>query len=358
MNFKRRKTRVVQVGSIKIGGLNPVVIQSMTNTCAHDLEACVRQIRELNEAGCKIVRLALPDMGAVDVFREIRKRVNTPLVADIHFDYRLAVEAVKAGADKIRINPGNIGSKERVKKVIEVAKAAAIPIRIGVNSGSLEKNLLRKYHGVCCEALVESALGYINLFENYDFRNIIVSIKASDVVTSIDACRLLSSKCDVPLHIGITESGTIRSGTVRSSVGIGTLLAEGIGDTVRVSISGDPVQEVYLAKEILKSLDLMKGPVVIACPTCARTNIDLASLALKVEDLVYRLNIPLKVAVMGCAVNGPGEAKDADIGIAGGKDEGLIFIRGKPVMKVPEENLLHILKEKILEMSCSADAQP
>ncbi|MFW6245788.1 MAG: (E)-4-hydroxy-3-methylbut-2-enyl-diphosphate synthase, partial [Fibrobacterota bacterium] len=252
-----------------------------------------------------------------------------------------------AGADKIRINPGNIGSSERVKAVMEAAEKAGIPIRIGVNSGSLQKELLQKYGGPCAEALAESALNYISFFEKEKFGNIVVSIKASDVLTTINACRKLAQSTDVPQHIGITESGTVRSGSIRSAVGLGTLLAEGIGDTIRVSLAGDPVQEIFVAREILKSLDLLKGPVVIACPTCGRTQIDVSSLAQQVEELVAGYDCPLKIAVMGCVVNGPGEARDADIGIAGGKGEGLIFVKGQPLMKVPEENLLSALEEQI-----------
>ena len=347
----RKKTKTIQVGNIPIGGLNPVVIQSMTNTPAHDPTACIRQIRRLERAGCTIVRVAVPDLAAVESFKEIRKKISTPLVADIHFDYRLAIEAIRAGADKIRINPGNIGSKERVKAVIDAARAAGIPIRIGVNSGSLEKKILSKYGKATPEALVESALGYIELFEKCAFKDIIVSIKASDIPTTIESCTLLSAQSDVPLHVGITESGTIKSGTIRSSVGIGTLLARGIGDTIRVSLSGDPVKEIYVAKEILKSLDLYEGPVVIACPTCGRTNIDLSKLALRVESLVNKLGVPLKVAVMGCVVNGPGEAKDADIGVAGGKGEGLLFIKGKPLKKVPETEILTALEKEIRKLA-------
>ncbi|KMQ51810.1 1-hydroxy-2-methyl-2-(E)-butenyl 4-diphosphate synthase [Chitinispirillum alkaliphilum] len=345
--INRKKTKPITVRNVTIGGLNPVVIQSMTNTRAHDFQACVDQIKRLQEAGCSVVRLAVPDMEAVEVFKRIRKAIDFPLVADIHFDHRLAIEAIKAGADKIRINPGNIGSKERVLQVIKEAKSAHIPIRIGVNSGSLQKSLLNKYGKVTPEALVESALGYIAFFEENDFSNIIVSIKASDVVTAVQACTLLAQKSDVAQHIGITESGTIRSGTIRSSVGIGHLLAMGIGDTIRVSLSGDPVEEIYVAKEILKSLDLHKGSVVIACPTCGRTNIDVSDLASKVETLVYKLNSPVKIAVMGCVVNGPGEARDADIGIAGGRGEGLIFSKGQPIKKVPEDQLLPALEEQI-----------
>ncbi|MFP4163378.1 MAG: flavodoxin-dependent (E)-4-hydroxy-3-methylbut-2-enyl-diphosphate synthase [Chitinispirillaceae bacterium] len=347
MNGQRKITRTVKVRDVAIGGGNPVVIQSMANTSAHDVEDTLEQIKKLQHVGCRIVRLAVPDKKAAEAFRKIRSRTDVPLVADIHFDYRLAIEAIKAGADKIRINPGNIGSHERVKAVMEAARKAGIPIRIGVNSGSLEKELIRKYGGPCAEALAQSALNYISLFEKENFTDIVVSIKASDVVTTIKACRTLAQNTDVPQHIGITESGTVRSGSIRSAVGLGTLLAEGIGDTIRVSLAGDPVQEIFVAKEILKSLDLLKGPVVIACPTCGRTQIDVSSLAQQVEKLVSEFDYPMKIAVMGCVVNGPGEARDADIGIAGGKGEGLIFVKGKPVLKVPEDKLLSALDEQI-----------
>jgi len=345
--IKRKNTRVINVNGVLIGGGNPVVIQSMTNTKTHDVKATIAQIEQLKTAGCEIVRLAVLDMDAVRAFKEIKKNTTLPLVADIHFDYRLAIASIEAGADKIRINPGNIGAKERVNAVIDAARSNKIPIRIGVNSGSLEKHLIDKYGSPCAEALAESALSWINYFQNENFNDIAVSIKASEVLTTIKACRKLAELTDVPQHIGITESGTVRSGSIRSAVGIGTLLAEGIGDTIRVSLAGDPVQEIYVAKEILKSLELMKGPVVIACPTCGRTEIDVESLAQKVETLVSTLKIPLKIAVMGCVVNGPGEAREADFGVAGGKGEGLIFVKGKPLKKVPEDKLLEELEEQI-----------
>jgi len=341
----RKKTRQIKVRGIEIGGGAPVVIQSMTNTRPSDIDGTLAQIESLTKAGCRIVRMAVPDQAAAESFKAVRKRTDVPLVADIHFDYRLAIAAIEAGADKIRINPGNIGSADRVKAVIEAARAAGIPVRIGVNSGSLEKRLLEKHGGPVPEALLESAQGYIDTMEKLNFGNIILSIKASDVVTTIKACRLLSEHTDVPQHIGITESGTVRSGSIRSAVGIGTLLAEGIGDTVRVSLAGDPVQEIFVAREILKSLGLAEGLVVIACPTCGRTQIDLASLAQQVEEMVAGIDKPLKIAVMGCVVNGPGEARDADIGIAGGKGEGLVFLKGKPAVKVPEDKLLETFKE-------------
>jgi len=349
---ERKKTKAIAVRGIKIGGNAPVIIQSMTNTTSGDIDGTLKQIEQLTAAGCQIVRIAIPDENSVNSFKQIRKQTNVALVADIHFNYKLAIAAIEAGADKIRINPGNIGSDQRVKMVVDAAASANIPIRIGVNSGSLEKKLLQKYGGPSPEALLESAQSYIAMMNSWNFPNIIISIKASDVLTTVKACRLLATHSDVPQHIGITESGTVRSGSIRSAVGIGTLLAEGIGDTIRVSLSGDPVEEIYVAKEILKSLDLMEGPVVIACPTCGRTQIDVASLANQVEQIVSGIQVPIKIAVMGCVVNGPGEARDADIGIAGGKHEGLLFIKGEPVCKVPEKELLNKFRE-ILDQQIS-----
>lgn len=342
--LQRSKTRQIRVRQIPIGGDAPIVIQSMANVKTTDIQAVLGQIERLKIAGCKIVRLAIPDMEAAAALGAIRAQTGCPLVADIHFDYRLAIAAIEAGADKIRINPGNIGSIERVRMVVDAAKAAQIPIRIGVNSGSLEKHLLEKHGGPTPQALLESAQGYLRLMESLSFDNIILSIKASSVPTTIGACRLLAQNTDVPQHIGITESGTVRTGTIRSSVGIGTLLAEGIGDTIRVSLAGDPVSEIAVAREILKSLDLETGPHVIACPTCGRTDIDVAALADKVEAMVADLTIPITIAVMGCVVNGPGEAREADIGIAGGKHEGLIIVKGETLRKVSEERLLDELK--------------
>lgn len=343
--FTRKITNKLNVRGVAIGAGSQVVIQSMTNTKASDVDGTLKQIEQLTNAGCQIVRIALPDENCVPCFKKIRNQTNVPLVADIHFNYKLAIAAIEAGADKIRINPGNIGSEDRVKMVVDAARNANIPIRIGVNSGSLHKKLLQKYGGPRPEALLESAQEYIAMMNSWNFNDIIISIKASDVLTTIKACRLLAANSNVPQHIGITESGTIRSGSIRSAVGIGTLLAEGIGDTIRVSLAGDPVEEIYVAKEILKSIDLMQGPVVVACPTCGRTQIDVANLATQVEQIVSRINTPIKVAVMGCVVNGPGEAKDADIGIAGGKHEGLIFIKGEPVCKVPENELINTFKK-------------
>lgn len=335
------------MGAVKIGGGAPVVIQSMANVPTTDVEAVLDQIGSLAEKGCRIVRLAVPDMDAAKSFRRIKEHSPVPLVADIHFDYRLAIAAVEAGADKIRVNPGNIGSEERLRAVVDAARAAKIPIRIGVNSGSLEKALLEKYCGPTPEALLESALRYIGMVENMGFSDIVISIKASSVPITIAACRLLAQHTDVPQHIGITEAGTVRSGTIRSAVGIGTLLAEGIGDTIRVSLAGDPIQEIFVAKEILKSLGLASGPVVVACPTCGRTQIDVAKLAEQVEQMVEGIEMPLTIAVMGCVVNGPGEAREADIGIAGGKHEGLLFAGGAPLRKVDEGRLLDELRVEI-----------
>jgi (E)-4-hydroxy-3-methylbut-2-enyl-diphosphate synthase len=350
--LSRNKTNPITVRGVKIGGGAPVVIQSMTNTDIADTQATLGQIDRLTKAGCAIVRIAVPDEKAVIAFKSIRGQTDVPLVADIHFQHTLAIAAIEAGADKVRINPGNIGSEERVKMVTDAAKNANIPIRIGVNSGSLEKRLLEKYGFPTPQALAESALGYIDMMNRFGFGDIILSIKASDVVTTIEACRLLAAqRPDIPQHIGITESGAVRSGTIRSAVGIGTLLAEGIGDTIRVSLAGDPVQEIFVAREILKSLDLARGPVVIACPTCGRTRIDVAQLAAKVEELVADLRTPIKIAVMGCVVNGPGEARDADIGIAGGSGEGLLFIKGNAVRKIPEKEMLETLKRSIEEIT-------
>jgi (E)-4-hydroxy-3-methylbut-2-enyl-diphosphate synthase len=347
MQFSRKMTRSINVRDVQIGGGEPVVIQSMANTAPSDIEGTITQIEALVNAGCRIVRMAVPDLQSAQHFKTIRQKTSVPLVADIHFDYRIAIAAIEAGADKIRINPGNIGSRERVQAVVDAAKSAKIPIRIGVNSGSLEKKLHEKYGGPTPQALLESAMGYITMFEDMGFGDIVLSIKASDVVTTINACRLLAEHANVPQHIGITESGTVRTGSIRSAVGIGTLLAEGIGDTIRVSLAGDPVEEIPVAKEILKSLGLATGPVVVACPTCGRTQIGVAELAYKVEQLVAPIAKNIKIAVMGCVVNGPGEARDADIGIAGGKHEGLIFVRGESVKKVPESELLSELKNLI-----------
>ena len=345
--IQRKQTRQIHVRTVAIGGNASIPIQSMTNVKTTDVEAVLAQITALTNAGCEIVRLALPDSKAVAAFKVIRQKTDIPLVADIHFDYRIALAAIEAGADKIRINPGNIGSRDRVHAIVDAAGEAGIPLRIGVNSGSLEKHLLEKHRGPTPKALLDSALGYIALMEEFHFSDFILSIKASNVPTTIEACRLLAQHTDIPQHIGITEAGTVRSGTIRSAVGIGTLLAEGIGDTIRVSLSGDPVQEIFVAKEILKAIGHQTGPTVIACPTCGRTEIDVADLATRVENMVADVTAPLTIAVMGCIVNGPGEAREADIGIAGGKHEGLIIVNGKPLKKVPEAKLLDAFRSEL-----------
>ncbi len=345
----RENTRVVQIGDKKIGGGNPVLIQSMCNTKTENVEETVKQILKLEEAGCDIIRTAVPTMEAAAAIREIKKQIHIPLVADIHFDYRLAIAAIESGADKIRINPGNIGSRERVRAVVEKAKEYGIPIRVGVNSGSLEKELLEKYGGVTAEALVESALKEVRAIEEEGYDNLVVSIKASDVLLCIRAHELMAGQCRYPLHVGITESGTLLSGNIKSAVGIGVILYEGIGDTIRVSLTGDPAEEVKSAKLILKSLGLRKGGIeVVSCPTCGRTQIDLIGLANQVEEMVKDFDdMDLKVAVMGCVVNGPGEARNADIGIAGGIGEGLLIKKGQVIRKVPEKELLHTLRQEL-----------
>ena len=346
--IKRKITRSVKVGNLLIGGGNNVVIQSMCNTDTRNVKETVAQIKRLEEAGCEMVRVAVPDMEAAKAIGEIKKEISIPLVADIHFDYRLALEAMEQGIDKVRINPGNIGSEEKIRAVVEKAKEKHIPIRIGVNSGSLEKDLLEKYGHVTPEALVESALKHVRILERYDFHDIVISIKASSVPFSIAAYSLLSQKVDYPLHVGITEAGTVWGGTVKSAVGIGSILAMGIGDTIRVSLTGDPVEEIKAGKEILKSLELRKfGVEFVSCPTCGRTQIDLVSIASQVEEKCRKINKNIKVAVMGCVVNGPGEAREADIGIAGGKGEGLIFKKGEIIKKVPENQLIDALMAEI-----------
>ncbi|SNU96433.1 4-hydroxy-3-methylbut-2-en-1-yl diphosphate synthase [Megamonas hypermegale] len=340
----RRKTRQIAIGNVKIGGGAPISVQSMTNTKTTDTEATVAQIKALQDAGCDIVRLAVPDMTAAENIANIKVQVNIPLVADIHFDYRLALKAIEQGIDALRINPGNIGDEERVKAVVTAAKAKHIPIRIGVNAGSLDKKLLAKYGKVTAKALVESAMEHVRILEKLDFHDIKISLKAHDVPLTIEAYRLMSQTVDYPLHLGITEAGTVNTGIIKSAVGIGALLAEGIGDTFRISLTGDPVNEVKVANEILKALGLKEyGPTLISCPTCGRCNIDLPSIAAKVEKRLDGIKKPVKVAVMGCVVNGPGEARDADIGIAGGKGEGLLFRKGEIIGKVPEDKLVDAL---------------
>ncbi len=352
MDFiKRKKTRVVKIGDVLIGGDNRVAIQSMCNTKTSDVESTVKQILELEKVGCEIIRVAVPDMEAAEAIKEIKSRIHIPLVADIHFDYRLALKAIENGVDKLRINPGNIGGEDRIKAVVEAAKEKKIPIRIGVNSGSLEKDILEKYGEVTPQGLVESALRHIRILEKFEFYDIVVSIKASNVPFSLETYSLLSKEVDYPIHLGITEAGTLWSGTIKSAVGIGAILAMGIGDTVRVSLTGDCVDEVKVAKEILKDLGLRKGGVeFVSCPTCGRTSIDLIGLAQKVEQRCKDIDKNIKVAVMGCAVNGPGEAREADIGIAGGNGYGLIFKKGEIVKKLPEAELLDALVEEILKL--------
>ena len=346
--MQRTQTRTVQVGNLKLGGGNPVVIQSMCNTDTRDVAATVAQIHALEAAGCELVRVAVPDMKAADAIGEIKKQIHIPLVADIHFDYRLALRVMELGIDKVRINPGNIGDEDRIRQVVEMAKEKHIPIRIGVNSGSLEKELVEKYGGVTPQGLVESALKHVKILEKYDFHDIVVSIKASDVPFSLEAYRILSESIPYPIHVGITEAGTVYIGTIKSAVGIGAILAMGIGDTIRVSLTGDPVEEVRAAKEILKCLGLRKfGIELISCPTCGRTQIDLISIANEVEKRCASIKKDIKVAQKGCVVNGPGEAKEADIGIAGGNGVGILFKKGELIRKVDESQLVDALMEEI-----------
>ena len=345
----RNATKEIRIGNVKIGGDNPVAIQSMTNTKTEDVEATTAQILRLEAAGCEIIRCAVPTMEAAQALGEIKKRIHIPLVADIHFDYRLAIAAIENGADKIRINPGNIGSRERVEAVVEKAKEYGIPIRVGVNSGSLEKPLLEKYGGVTAEGIVESALDKVHMIEDMGFDDLVVSIKSSDVLMCVRAHELIAKECPYPLHVGITEAGTVYSGNVKSSIGLGIILYEGIGNTIRVSLTGDPAEEIRTAKLILKTLGLRKGGIeVVSCPTCGRTKIDLIGLANEVEKMVADIPLDLKVAVMGCVVNGPGEAKEADIGIAGGIGEGLLIKKGQVIKKVKEEELLNTLRQELL----------
>ena len=342
-------TKVVKIGDRVIGGGNPILIQSMTNTKTEDVAATVAQIQALTAAGCDIIRCAVPTMEAAEALTEIKKQVSIPVVADIHFDYRLALAAIEHGADKIRINPGNIGSTERVRAVVDAAKERGIPIRVGVNSGSLEKDLVEKYHGVMAEGIVESALDKVHLIEDMGYDNLVISIKSSDVMMCVKAHELIATQTDHPLHVGITESGTIISGNIKSSIGLGLILHQGIGDTIRVSLTGDPLEEIKSAKLILRTLGLRKGGVeVVSCPTCGRTRIDLIGLANQVENMVADIPLDIKVAVMGCVVNGPGEAKEADIGIAGGIGEGLLIKNGEVYKKVPEGELLEALRYELL----------
>lgn len=347
----RKLKREVRIGDVLIGGNNPVPIQSMTNTDTKDTEATVSQILKLEEAGCEIIRCAVLDMEAAEAIGKIKKNIHIPLVADIHFDYRLALECIKNGVDKIRINPGNIGSRDRVEAVVNSAKANGVPIRIGVNGGSLEKDLIEKYKSPCAEALVESALRHVEILDDLNFSDVVVSIKVSDVRQMVEAYRRFDKISDIPLHIGLTEAGTMRGGIIKSAMGIGALLVDGIGDTVRVSLTADPVEEIYAAKEILKNLGLKKAGVeFVSCPTCGRTKIDLIKIASEVERRISHIEKPLKVAVMGCAVNGPGEAKDADIGIAGGDGKCLIFKHGEILRSVPEEEAIDALIKEVEQL--------
>ncbi|WP_334195563.1 flavodoxin-dependent (E)-4-hydroxy-3-methylbut-2-enyl-diphosphate synthase [Muricomes intestini] len=349
MEFLRENTKKIKIGDVVIGGNHPVAIQSMTNTKTEDVEATVSQILKLEAAGCEIIRCAVPTMEAALALKEIRSKIHIPLVADIHFDYRLAIAAIENGADKIRINPGNIGSEERLRTVVEKAKEYQVPIRVGVNSGSLEKQLVEKYGGVTAAGLAESALDKVDMIEKMGYENLVVSIKSSDVMMCVKAHELIAERCPYPLHVGITEAGTVYTGNVKSSVGLGIILYEGIGNTIRVSLTGDPAEEIKTAKLILKTLGLRRGEIeVVSCPTCGRTKIDLIQLATQVENMVADFPLDIKVAVMGCAVNGPGEAKEADIGIAGGDGVGLLIKKGEIVKKVKEEELLETLRQELL----------
>ncbi|AKL95440.1 4-hydroxy-3-methylbut-2-en-1-yl diphosphate synthase IspG [Clostridium aceticum] len=347
----RRSTKEITCGNIFIGANHPISLQSMTTTDTRDITSTVKQIHRLEEAGCDIVRVAVPNMQAAEALKDIKVQTSIPIVADIHFDYRLALESLKQGIDGLRLNPGNIGDKSRVKEVVKLAKERNVKIRIGVNAGSLEKNLLQKYGHPTAEAMVESALAHIAILEEMNFYNIVISLKASDVHLTVDAYKKMAEAVDYPLHLGITEAGTIWGGTVKSSIGIGALLLMGIGDTIRVSLTGDPVEEIKVGKEILKSLGLIKNEItMISCPTCGRCQINLIDLANEIEKKISHLKKPLKVAIMGCAVNGPGEARDADIGIAGGSESGLLFKKGKIIKKVPEKEIIQTLMEEIENM--------
>ncbi|MEA1900875.1 MAG: flavodoxin-dependent (E)-4-hydroxy-3-methylbut-2-enyl-diphosphate synthase [Thermodesulfobacteriota bacterium] len=346
--INRKKTRQIKVGEVKIGGMAPVAVQSMTNTFTQDIASTVSQIRQLEEAGCEIIRVAVPDEEAAHAISSIKKKISIPIIADIHFDFRLAIASARSGADGLRINPGNIGGVKKVKAVVECAKELNIPIRIGVNSGSLEKDILKKYNGASAEAMVESAVRHIELLKSLDFHQIKVSIKASDVHRTVEAYRLLSSKTNLPLHVGVTEAGALFPGIVKSSLGIGMLLAEGIGDTIRVSLTRDPVEEVRVGFEILKALDIRRrGPEIISCPTCGRCKIALFDIVEQVDKALLTSSLDIKIAIMGCIVNGPGEAKEADIGIAGGDGKGILFKKGRVIKKVPEEKLVEVLLEEV-----------
>lgn len=350
--MERRKSRTIAIGQVTIGGENPVAVQSMTNTKTENIPATVDQIHRLTDRGCEIIRCAVPTLEAAQALKEIRKQIAIPLVADIHFDYRLALAALESGVDALRLNPGNIGGRDRVEKVVEAARQRQVPIRIGVNAGSLPRDLLEKYGHPTAEALVEAAWRHIHILEEMDYNNIVISLKAHDVPLTLAAYRLMARECDYPLHVGITEAGTIRSGLIKSAVGIGTLLAEGIGDTIRVSLTGDPLAEIDAGFEILKSLGLRQhGPTLVSCPTCGRTCWSLEKVAKEVEARLAEIPEPITVAVMGCVVNGPGEAREADVGIAGGKGEGLLFRKGQILRKVPEDRLVEELFEEIQKIT-------
>lgn len=350
--MERRKSRTIAIGQVTIGGENPVAVQSMTNTKTENIPATVDQIHRLTDRGCEIIRCAVPTLEAAQALKEIRKQIAIPLVADIHFDYRLALAALESGVDALRLNPGNIGGRDRVEKVVEAARQRQVPIRIGVNAGSLPRDLLEKYGHPTAEALVEAAWRHIHILEEMDYNNIVISLKAHDVPLTLAAYRLMARECDYPLHVGITEAGTIRSGLIKSAVGIGTLLAEGIGDTIRVSLTGDPLAEIDAGFEILKSLGLRQhGPTLVSCPTCGRTCWSLEKVAKEVEARLAEIPEPITVAVMGCVVNGPGEAREADVGIAGGKGEGLLFRKGQILRKVPEARLVEELFEEIQKIT-------
>lgn len=344
----RKKTRQIKVGNVPVGGVSPISVQSMTNTPTSDVDATVSQIERLQNAGCEIVRVAVPDGQSADAISAIKKKISIPLIADIHFDHRLAIAAARAGADALRINPGNIGSVKKVRAVVDCARDMDISIRIGVNSGSLEKDIQKKYNGVTAEAMVDSALRHVELLKSFDFHKIKVSLKASDVARTVEAYRLLASKTDLPLHVGVTEAGSLYSGIVKSALGIGTLLGEGIGDTIRVSLTRDPVEEVRVGYEILKALGIrQRGPEIISCPTCGRCNIELFNIVDQVEKALLFTSSPIKIAIMGCVVNGPGEAREADIGIAGGDGSGILFRKGKVVKKFPQEKLVEVLLAEV-----------
>ena len=346
--INRKKTHQIRVGQVKIGGMAPIAVQSMTNTFTQDIASTVFQIRQLEKAGCEIIRVAVPDEEAAKAIKPIKEKISIPVIADIHFDFRLAIASARAGADGLRINPGNIGSVKKVKAVVECAKELNIPIRIGVNSGSVEKDILKKYNGASAEAMVESAVRHIELLKSLDFHQIKVSIKASDVHRTVEAYRLLSSKTDLPLHVGVTEAGALFPGIVKSSLGIGMLLAKGIGDTIRVSLTRDPAEEVRVGFEILKALNIRRrGPEIVSCPTCGRCKIPLFDIVERVDNALLNSSLDVKIAIMGCIVNGPGEAKEADIGIAGGNGKGILFKKGRVVKKIPEEKLVEILLEEV-----------